>query len=80
MNRQAFKQLRHDARRAGHTLIAIHNGRRWAVMRDVARLDDGWRYDRPAAAERAMQLEMIAFMRRKYRIFSTDSIKNLRDI
>lgn len=76
MNRSAFKQLHHNARRAGHSMIAVHNGRRWSVMRDVARLDDNWRFDRPAAAERAMQLDMIAFMRRKYRILSTALIQN----
>lgn len=69
MNRTDFIAARSVARRANHSIKVAHNGRVYAVGRghsDRLATDGSWLFDRPEAAERAMRIDSVGYMRRRF--------------
>lgn len=73
MTRETFKAFRRACRKAGESRQLRINGRNWAIGRggcDRLEVGGGWHFDRPEPAERALRLEMVGFMRRRFGIKS----------
>ena len=69
MNRAEFTETRRAARKAKHSIQISHNGRHYTAGRggcDRLEPGNGWRYDRPAAAETAMRIDGVGYMRRRF--------------
>lgn len=69
MNRHEFTAIRRAARKAKHSIRVTHNGRHYTAGRggcDRLEPGTGWRFDRPAAAEIAMRLDSVGYMRRRF--------------
>lgn len=66
MNRQTFKTVYSQARKAKRAARIEHNGRHWTVTRgDCQRLDSHGSYDRMPAANIAMALNSAGDSRRR---------------
>ena len=71
MNRNEFTAARSAARKAGHAIQVRHNGRNYSVSRghcDRLAADGSWYFDRPEPANRAMRIDSVGYMRRRFGI------------
>jgi hypothetical protein len=78
MNRATFTALRSAARKANQSVQVKHKGRNYAVGRghsDRLAADGSWYFDRPAAAETAMRIDGVGFMRRRFGLKCWDSLR-----
>lgn len=78
MTRNEFTAARSAARKANHSIQVRHNGRNYAVGRghsDRLATDGSWLFDRPEAADRAMRIDSVGYMRRRFGIKCWSNIR-----